>query len=333
MSDDFGLIRLPFTGSFGSPSTTAIGDPALDKLAGFLKAAINADTRLAWAAVHPGIVPPEVTPVPVVFAHTHNPDDGEFTDNKLPALFLWRDSWTTARAVTSDWQQQVSRVAVLWVPPRADFEKARYREPFRNALAKAIHRNVERQRNPAWIASGDTDTTASYRGSFLLTQMSATKLRIIDIRPHPLTVEKGNGAEPYDALLTVLELTETMVAVLDDYDDIDHIEGNVQLYGATTTGLTINSFHFEPAVVSVTPSTGSTAGGTAITITGRQFFEDTDVGTLGVTIGGVACTSVVWVDETTLTAVTPAGTAGAKTLEVTLPSDATASLASAFTYS
>ena len=328
MSDQFGATTLPLSGSMGSPATVAVGDTALDKLAAFLKAAINADTRIGWAAVHPGIVPPEVTAVPVVVTRTHNPDDGEFSENQLPALFVWRATVPRATALTQEWQHQVSQIAVLWVPPPADFEKARYREPFRNAVGKAIQRNIARQRNPAWVVSGDTDTTASYRGSYLLAQISASQLRLLDIKPHPLVVERGNGVEPYDALLATLELTEVMVPLYDDIDLIDHIEGTV-----TVNGYATNSFHFEPAVVSVSPATGGTAGGTAITITGKQFWEDTDVGSLLVTLGGVACTSVVLVDETRITAVTPAGTAGAKTLQVTVPSGASASLASAFTYS
>ena len=81
-----------------------------------------------------------------------------------------------------------------------------------------------------------------------------------------------------------------------------------------------------PTVSSVSPATGSTAGGTPITITGTSL-----TGATSVTVGGVAATSVVVVSSTSVTAVTPAGTVGAKSVAVTTPSG-TASLASAFTY-
>lgn len=64
---------------------------------------------------------------------------------------------------------------------------------------------------------------------------------------------------------------------------------------------------FEAATIdSVAPNTGAAAGGTAVTITGANF-----AGVTGVTFGGVAATSVVVHDETTVTCVTPAHAAGA----------------------
>jgi formylglycine-generating enzyme required for sulfatase activity len=82
----------------------------------------------------------------------------------------------------------------------------------------------------------------------------------------------------------------------------------------------------DPTVSSVSPNFGSTLGGTAITITGANL-----TGASSVTVGGVAATSVVVVSSTSVTAFTPAGTVGAKSVAVTTPCG-TASLASAFTY-
>ena len=81
-----------------------------------------------------------------------------------------------------------------------------------------------------------------------------------------------------------------------------------------------------PTISYVSPASGSTLGGTAITITGT-FLS----GATSVTIGGVAATSVVVVSSTSVTAITPAGTVGAKSVAVTT-SSGTASLATAFTY-
>lgn len=61
----------------------------------------------------------------------------------------------------------------------------------------------------------------------------------------------------------------------------------------------------------VTPSTGTTSGGTAIVISGTNFS-----GASGVTVGGVAATSFVVVGNERITCVTPAGTAGAKSVVV-----------------
>jgi hypothetical protein len=81
-----------------------------------------------------------------------------------------------------------------------------------------------------------------------------------------------------------------------------------------------------PTVGSVTPNSGATAGGTAVTITGTNFAAGATV-----TFGGTAATNVVVVNSTSITATTPAG-AGAVTVTVTNPSGQSGSLASAFTY-
>lgn len=81
-----------------------------------------------------------------------------------------------------------------------------------------------------------------------------------------------------------------------------------------------------PTVTSVSPNTGSTAGGTAVTITGTNFASGATV-----TFGSTAATNVVVSSSTTITATTPAGTAGAATVTVTA-SGAAGSLASGFTY-
>jgi formylglycine-generating enzyme required for sulfatase activity len=81
-----------------------------------------------------------------------------------------------------------------------------------------------------------------------------------------------------------------------------------------------------PTVSSVSPTSGSTLGGTAITITGTNL-----TGASSVTVGGVAATSVVVVSPTSITAVTPAGAAGAKNVAVTT-AGGTATVAGGFTY-
>ena len=80
--------------------------------------------------------------------------------------------------------------------------------------------------------------------------------------------------------------------------------------GSLTSGF---SYILPPTVSSVSPNSGSTAGGTAVTITGTNF-----AGGAAVTFGGAAATNVVMVNSTTITAATPAGSAGAATVTVTV---------------
>ena len=79
---------------------------------------------------------------------------------------------------------------------------------------------------------------------------------------------------------------------------------------------------------SITPASGPTAGGTAVTIVGTDFVSGDS---LAVTIGGTAATGVTVVSTTTITAITPASSAGAKDVMIG-NSTMNATGASAFTY-
>ncbi|CAB4931685.1 unannotated protein [freshwater metagenome] len=84
-----------------------------------------------------------------------------------------------------------------------------------------------------------------------------------------------------------------------------------------------------PTVSSVAPATGLIAGGTSITITGTNFAAGAS---LGVTVGGVAATSVRVVSATKITAKTPAHAAGVANIVVTNGDGQTATLSGAFTF-
>ena len=90
-------------------------------------------------------------------------------------------------------------------------------------------------------------------------------------------------------------------------------------YSRSSTAPSIGAFEFNgaapapaPTITSISPVTGSAAGGNTLTITGTDF-----TGATAVTIGGVAASSFNVVNSTTITAVTPAHAAGAASVEVT----------------
>jgi hypothetical protein len=82
-----------------------------------------------------------------------------------------------------------------------------------------------------------------------------------------------------------------------------------------------------PTIASVTPASGSTSGGTAITITGTNYATGATV-----SVGGTAATGVAVVSSTTITATTPAHAAGAVSITVTNPNGQSGTKASAFAY-
>ena len=85
--------------------------------------------------------------------------------------------------------------------------------------------------------------------------------------------------------------------------------------GQRITQAQLDALYAEPtATPALSPASGTTAGGTTVTITG------TDLGdTTGVTFGGTAATSVTPISDTQVTCVTPAKTAGALNVVITTP--------------
>jgi hypothetical protein len=85
--------------------------------------------------------------------------------------------------------------------------------------------------------------------------------------------------------------------------------------GATTPVVAADQFTYTvpvPTVNKITPPSGTTAGGTTITITGTGF-----TGATKVVFGTVAATSYVVVSDTEITAVSPAQAAGTRYITVT----------------
>ena len=83
-----------------------------------------------------------------------------------------------------------------------------------------------------------------------------------------------------------------------------------------------------PAITSVSPNFGVTAGGTSVVITGVRF-----TGATSVTFGGTAATSFTVNSDTQITAVSPAKTAGTYAVRVTSPNGTSADVAADnFTY-
>jgi YD repeat-containing protein len=83
-----------------------------------------------------------------------------------------------------------------------------------------------------------------------------------------------------------------------------------------------------PAIRSVSPSQGTSKGGTAITITGANFTSDTTI-----MIGGNPATSVVFINDGKMAATTPPGPAGLRADVVVSHSSGSTTLPGGFTYS
>ena len=97
----------------------------------------------------------------------------------------------------------------------------------------------------------------------------------------------------------------------------------------TQTGSLSNGYTYQaaPTITSIVDSSGTTSGGTSVTITGTGFL----IG-VGVTIGGSAATVTSLNSSTSITATTPSGTVGAKDVVVTNSDMQFGTLSGGYTY-
>jgi hypothetical protein len=92
--------------------------------------------------------------------------------------------------------------------------------------------------------------------------------------------------------------------------------------GKSKIGIRSRFFFNKPTITSISPTTGSPAGGTTVTITGTGFTVVTKV-----LFGTVAATNYVVVSDTQITAVAPAETAGIQNIFVTTAEGTNAAVA------
>jgi hypothetical protein len=98
--------------------------------------------------------------------------------------------------------------------------------------------------------------------------------------------------------------------------------------GTLANGYTYTASNPAPTVTAITPSTGTTGGGTAVTITGTGFLTGATV-----SLGGTAATGVTVANSTTINATTAAHAAGAVNVVVTNTDAQSGTLSNGYTYS
>jgi hypothetical protein len=112
-----------------------------------------------------------------------------------------------------------------------------------------------------------------------------------------------------------------------------HAQGSVNVVVTNPNGLSstvANGFKFvapAPSLTGVSPTSGTTAGGTPVTLTGQNFASGATI-----TFGGAAATSVVVVSATQITANTPPHAQGSVNVVVTNTDGQSATLTNGFTF-
>jgi hypothetical protein len=141
-----------------------------------------------------------------------------------------------------------------------------------------------------------------------------------------LTVRVGGAAATNVVYVSSQELTARTPAGTAGVRDVQVINPDGQV--ATRTGaFTYTGTTAAPTLTAVSPTSGPTAGGTTITLAGTGFVSGATV-----RVGGTAATNVAFVSATQLTARTPAGTAGARDVQITNPDGQSATRTGGFTY-
>jgi hypothetical protein len=155
-----GGLKLPLTATLRDPECP--GDPALAILGRYLQAVLTAHLGAGWAA----IAPKEPIVRNVFF---HDPQRGDYSDNKTPALYLFREgSERKYERQSEDYSVHFDNVRVFWVFAATDQFKQAKRESFAHLVGKVIEQACRVGRDPSFQIEGDPDPSAPDEGAVLL---------------------------------------------------------------------------------------------------------------------------------------------------------------------
>ena len=122
--------------------------------------------------------------------------------------------------------------------------------------------------------------------------------------------------------------TITCTTASDNAGAVDVVVTNPGGLSSTLTGaFTYSTVVLPPTLASISPSSGTTSGGTPVSLHGTNFLSGATV-----TLDGATCTNVSVVSATTITCTTASDNAGAVNVVVTNPGGLSSTLAGGYTY-
>ena len=115
---------------------------------------------------------------------------------------------------------------------------------------------------------------------------------------------------------SITAITGTQITAVSPAGSVGMVDVTVTTPGGTSATSSADQFTYMPVptVTGISPSSGPTAGGTTVTITGTGFY-----GATAVRFGGTAATSFTVITGTQITAVSPIGSVGMVDVTVTTP--------------
>ncbi|HEY1742002.1 MAG TPA: chitobiase/beta-hexosaminidase C-terminal domain-containing protein [Granulicella sp.] len=145
-----------------------------------------------------------------------------------------------------------------------------------------------------------------------------------------VTITSSSGATIYYAIGTTPTTSSSLYAgpvTVTAAETINAIAVG-SAYSPSNVGSAVYTIQSSPVVTAINPTTGTTAGGTSVNITGSGF-----TGAASVNFGSAAATSVTVNSATSITAVSPAGSSGTVDIRVVTPGGTSPiSAADQFTY-
>jgi hypothetical protein len=215
--------------------TATVCDPAIDIVRDYIRAIFNTYAATAWRSVAPPTEPI------VKRAFSHDPQEYDFNEDDLPALYLFRTgSAKNAESVASDIRVHADSVRMFWVLPPAPQEQQARRVPIIQALGKLVDLKIERVRDPAYVLASDPDTTKTEQGTVVIRAAGLNWLRFLQWQTIALALKVGmtpqGGAQErkvYQALECKLEFEEQATQRYDDLTNASGVDALFNLSGST----------------------------------------------------------------------------------------------------
>lgn len=289
-----GGVAYPLTAT-ATNSLLRDADPALFYALDFIAAVLDSyiGPRLASQAAREGLVIDSavrqrlhVEPSPFLFADQF----------KFPSLAIYRKSELYSAGLTMSSDRDVSEWEYVYVLPPLMPRQVQELQPILRSAAVTIRHCVGAGHDPAWSSNADVWTLAGVE-----------KAMVTAVRYGGYEALQENQ-NYYRAIVGTIQVTEIENTGTSS-EDAEPFEGfNVQLdHGQPDTTVLDDVTSFKtyqpPTVTAVSPTSGTKAGGTTVTVTGTLFRTGTPT---RITIGGSECTDVVVLSATQVQGVTAA---------------------------
>lgn len=312
----FGAATLPLAATDDPLLPDA--DPAIARAVAFFAWGIQnyVGARLLAVAAGYGLNPPSA----VVTQITTEPSPWLYTSQMgwpILAVYRKRDLWTEQ---TVTWDLSTSTWEVAYVLPPLEPRAQDAINPVLRAVAMVLRRLAHQGYDPGYnggaaVWGTDADGNALVHSVRLVEAVYGGYQKVDAV---------GNYYRALNATITAREREMPV-------EDAFPVYGGEDFHGdlASTVDATladVASFATGPILVSVSPDTGTPAGGTAITLVGVGFVD-------GMTVTFDATSvATAFVDGNTATCTTPAHAAAIVDVTVTLPNGSSSKLSASFTY-